>query len=209
MLTTGETYADPGGATTTRAANPARTTPASSPSSNAWATRSRCRRALPADQRDFLFRDDDRSATPSRAERRVDWDHRGRGRCRWSRCCRCRAGRSKRRPGWCARAGVGWRSAGRARGPSRRRARDGADAVRSVGGQRPRRRPGGVPRVRRRLTRRFSAARRRAARRVRRSGLRVRGRSRAGTCCRSRRSRRPCPSRPLGRGRRRRARRRR
>jgi hypothetical protein len=27
MLTTGETYADPGGATTTRAANPARTTP--------------------------------------------------------------------------------------------------------------------------------------------------------------------------------------
>jgi hypothetical protein len=54
----------------------------------------------------------------------------------------------------------------------------------------------------------FSRARRRAARRVRRSGLRVRGRSRGGTCSRSRRSPRPFPSRPLGRGRRRHARRR-
>jgi hypothetical protein len=51
-------------------------------------------------------------------------------------------------------------------------------------------------------------ARRRAARRARRSGLRVRGRSRGGTCSRSRRSPRPFPSRPLGRGRRRHARRR-
>ena len=55
----------------------------------------------------------------------------------------------------------------------------------------------------------FSPARHRAARRVRRSGLRVRGRSRGGTCSGSRRSPRPFPSRPLGRGRRRRARRRR
>lgn len=54
----------------------------------------------------------------------------------------------------------------------------------------------------------FSPARRRAARRVRRSGLRARGRSRGGTCSRSRRSPRPFPSRPLGRGRRRHARRR-
>src|SRR5215204_1097583 len=54
----------------------------------------------------------------------------------------------------------------------------------------------------------FSPARRRAARRVRRSGLRVRGRSTGGTCSRSRRSPRPFPSRPLGRGRRRHARRR-
>ena len=54
----------------------------------------------------------------------------------------------------------------------------------------------------------LSPARRRAARRVRRSGLRVRGRSRGGTCSRSRRSPRPFPSRPLGRGRRRHARRR-
>jgi hypothetical protein len=54
----------------------------------------------------------------------------------------------------------------------------------------------------------FSPARRRAARRARRSGLRVRGRSRGGRCSRSRRSPRPLPSRPLGRGRRRHARRR-
>jgi hypothetical protein len=72
----------------------------------------------------------------------------------------------------------------------------------------PWRRPGGVQRVRRPLTKQFSPARRRAARRVRRSGLRVRGRSRGGTCSRSRRSPRPFPSRPLGRGRRRHARRR-
>jgi hypothetical protein len=54
----------------------------------------------------------------------------------------------------------------------------------------------------------FSPARRRDARRVRRSDLRVRGRSRGGRCSRSRRSPRPFPSRPLGRGRRRHPRRR-
>jgi hypothetical protein len=44
---------------------------------------------------------------------------------------------------------------------------------------------------------------RRVSRRVRRSGLRVRRHSREGTCSRRRRSPRRCPSRPLGRARRR------